>query len=143
MARLLPLLLHAEAFVTHTRAPCFEQLTSADDHIARACTGLQLLHSACGRFPFWHKVGAHQGHLLNEIADAAKSDVFRSAQAYAPDKLSCFWQAVDERIFEWLWLTRQPHSAALPFLTPLGAWTEPEVASQGGPEAMPPRLCAR
>ena len=137
----LEALLHAEAFISqltadqfHVYVDCYSALqlaagaarTSDADQVARACTGLQILHGARGKHTARHKVAAHQGHFLNEVADAvAKAVVFRSETAYGLGTQTPFWQAIDEGIFEWLWLAFRPQPEALPFLTPQGTWSLP------------------
>ena len=132
-------LLHAEAISLRLDAPCSHIIvdcqsalqvaagaarTSSDDVIARACNGLQLLHAALGRRSFRHKISAHRGHMPNEVADsAAKAVVFRRETGMRLGSLQTFWQAVDDRTLEWLWLTAQCMPAALPPLCDNGSWT--------------------
>ena len=148
----LEALLHAEAFLTQHAAErilivsdCLSALlvgagatqTTQLDRIARACTGLQVLHSARGKVTARHKVAAHQGHFLNELADAAaKAVVFRAETGYAPGSLESFWQALDEEVFEWLWMAFCPKAASLPFLTPQGTWISPACSVRPSTEAV-------
>ena len=140
----LEALLHAHAFATHITAgrihfgvDCSAALlvgngiaaTSPEDLVGRACLGLQLA-SGTHTPRLQHKVTAHAQCLPNELADGlAKASVFEGYSHPPVSHFEAFWSAVQERVFDWLWVARQPSSSGLPFLTPEGSWSTAACAA--------------
>ena len=141
----LEALLHAHAFAScidakrvHIGVDCSAALqvgnglapVGDDNPVGRACLGLQFAADP-STARFQHKVAAHEGCLPNEIADGlAKASVFDCAFCPCPSLFSTFWAGVQERVFDWLWVSRYPSSPQLPFLSADGSWSMAACAAR-------------
>ena len=131
-------LLHGHAFASRLRAGCVHIAVDcsaalqvgnglacfqAEDTVGRACLGLQFA-TGSGAPRRQHKVTAHNQCLPNELADGlAKASVFDNCCWPSPAQFRPFWDAVQERVFDWLWVATCPPSSQLPFLSPEGNWS--------------------